>query len=155
MKDPCEPEDSHAHFSEWLEALRPRNGNGSRQVEETNPPTTAELTDILLLGLLQKQGEQLHRQNEYLQKLMEVKERKVEEDNSYMSKRFASHNPPVYDGTPDPKAFEDWISGMEKLFDALQCPEEWKVGFAVFYPKDKVDLWWAIVPKRQHELVFN
>jgi len=30
---------------------------------------------------------------------------------------------------------------MEKLFDALQCPEEWKVGFIVSYLKDKEDLW--------------
>ena len=50
---------------------------------------------------------------------MEVKERKIEEDNSYMFKSFASHNPPMYDGIPDPKTFENWIRGMEKLFDAL------------------------------------
>jgi len=72
---------------------------------------------------------------------MEVKERKLEEDNLYMFKRFMSHNPPIYDGIPDPKAFEDWIRGMEKLFDALQYPEEWKVGFAVLYLKNKTDLW--------------
>ena len=83
---------------------------------------------------------------------MEVKEKKVEEDNSYMFKRFASHNPPVYDGTLDPKAFEDWIQGMEKLFDALQCPEEWKVRFAMFYLKDKVDLWCVDVHERHHDL---
>jgi len=50
---------------------------------------------------------------------MEVKERKIKDDNSYMFKRFASQNPPIYDRTPDPKAFEDWIQGMEKLFDAF------------------------------------
>jgi len=27
-------------------------------------------------------------------------------------------------GLPTPKAFEDWIQGIEKLFDALKCPEE-------------------------------
>jgi len=86
---------------------------------------------------------------------MEVKERKVEEDNSYMFKRFTSHNPPVYDGTPNPKAFVDCIRGMEKLFDALQCHEDWKVGFVVFYLKDKVTLWWATVQKRQHEPGFD
>jgi len=62
-----------------------------------------------------------------------------------MFKRFVSHHSPIYDGTPSPKTFENWIRGMEKLFDALQCPEEWKVGFAVFYLKDKADLWWAMV----------
>ena len=78
---------------------------------------------------------------------MEVKGKRAEEDNSHMFKRFSSHHPPVYNGTPDPKTFEDCIRGMEKLFDALQCPEEWKVGFAVFYLKDKANLWWATARK--------
>ena len=47
------------------------------------------------------------------------------------------------------------MRGMEKLFDMLQCPEEWKVGFAVFYVRDKADLWWATVRERQYELGFN
>ena len=86
---------------------------------------------------------------------MEDKEKKIKEDNSYMFKSFASHNSPVYNGTPDPKTFKDCIRGMEKLFDALQCPEEWKVGFAVFYLKDKTNLWWATVWERQHEPQFD
>jgi len=40
---------------------------------------------------------------------------------------------------------------MEKLFDVLQCPEEWKVGITVFYLKDKANLWWATVRERQHQ----
>ena len=66
-----------------------------------------------------------------------------------------SHHPPIYDGIPDPKTFEDWIRGMKKLFEALQCPEEWKVGLAVFYLKDKADLWWATVRGRQYEPGFG
>jgi len=72
--------------------------------------------------------------------MVEAKEKKTEEDNSSMFKRLASHNPPVYDSAPEPMAFEDWIWGIEKLFDALQCLEEWRVGFAVFYLKDEADL---------------
>jgi len=56
--------------------------------------------------------------------MVEAKEKKTEEDNSSMFKRLASHNPPVYDSAPEPMAFEDWIWGIEKLFDALQCLEE-------------------------------
>jgi len=62
--------------------------------------------------------------HEQLQKLMEFREKRVEEDNSYMFKRFTNHHPRIYDGTLDPKTFEDWIGGIEKLFGALQCPEE-------------------------------
>ena len=79
---------------------------------------------------------------------MEAREKRVEEDNSYMFKRFTSHHPPIYDSTSDPKTFEDWIRGMQKLFDAFQCPEESKGGVAVLYLKDKVDLWWATVRER-------
>jgi len=42
-----------ASLKEQLEAFRPWNGNGFRsQVDETNPPTGAELTNLLLLELL-------------------------------------------------------------------------------------------------------
>ena len=96
-------------FRERLEALHPWNGNGPfSQVDETNPPTGAELTKLLLLEMLQKQGEQLRLQNEQSQRLMEVREKGVQEDNFYMLKRrFASHQLPIYDGTLDPKTFED------------------------------------------------
>jgi len=86
---------------------------------------------------------------------MDVKEKRAEEDNSYMFKRFASHHPPVYDATPDPKTFEDLIKGIEKLFNALQCPDDWKVGFVLFYLKGKADLWWGRVRKRQYEPGFG
>ena len=49
-----------ASLRERLETLRPRNGNRSHsEVDETNSPTGAELTNDLLLELLRKQREQL------------------------------------------------------------------------------------------------
>ena len=54
---------------------------------------------------------------------MEAREKAPLEDNSRMFKKLASLYPPTYDEAPNPKAFEDWVSGMEKLFDALQYPE--------------------------------
>ena len=44
---------------------------------------------------------------------------------------------------------------MEELFDALQCSKEWKVGLAVFYLKNKVDLWWPTVREKQYEPGFD
>jgi len=51
--------------------------------------------------------------------MMEAKEKASLEGNSYMFKKLANLNPPMYDDTPNPKAFEDCIRGIEKLFDAL------------------------------------
>jgi len=34
------------------------------------------------------------------------------EDNSHMLEKLTNHNPPTYDGAPNPKAFEDWIRGI-------------------------------------------
>jgi len=56
--------------------------------------------------------------------MIEAREKAPMEDNSHVFKKLANHNLLTYDGTPNPKAFEDWIQGMEKLFDALHCPEE-------------------------------
>jgi len=71
--------------------------------------------------------------------MMEARERAPTKDNLHMFKKLANLNSPMYDGAPKPKAFEDWIRGMENLFDALQCPEEWRVGLARFYLRDEAD----------------
>jgi len=70
------------------------------------------------------------------------------EDNPHMFKKLANNNPPMYDVAPNLKAFEEWKRGMKKLSDALQCPEEWRVGVARFYLSDEADFWWATL--RQH-----
>jgi len=41
--------------------------------------------------------------------MMEARERASLEDNSHMFKMLASLHPPTYDGTLNPKAFEDWV----------------------------------------------
>ncbi|XP_056691471.1 uncharacterized protein [Spinacia oleracea] len=81
--------------------------------------------------------------------------RSEQEECSNMFKKFSSHNPPTYDGKPDPTEFEEWISDMEKLFDATQCPEKWKVNYAVFYLKGQANLWWKNVRGIQNEPGFG
>ena len=56
---PANPDIPMPSFRERLETLCPWNGNGScNQVDETNLPAGVDLTNLLLLELLQKQGEQ-------------------------------------------------------------------------------------------------
>ena len=52
---PMDPDIPMTAFREWLETLHPQNGNGSHShIGETNPPSGAELTNLLLLEMLQK-----------------------------------------------------------------------------------------------------
>jgi len=87
--------------------------------------------------------------------MMEDKEKAPLDDNSYMFKKLANLNPLTYDGAPNPKAFEDWIRGMKKLFDSQQCPEKWRVEFAGFCLMDEADLLWVTVRNQQDEPRFG
>ncbi|XP_057249962.1 uncharacterized protein LOC130591075 [Beta vulgaris subsp. vulgaris] len=44
---------------------------------------------------------------------------------------------------------------MEKLFDATQCPDKWKVNFVVFYLKGQADLWWKTAREMQNQPGFG
>jgi len=39
--------------------------------------------------------------------MMEAREKVPLEDNSHMFKKLPNLHPPIYDGAPNPKAFED------------------------------------------------
>ena len=39
--------------------------------------------------------------------MIEAREKTPMEDNLHMFKKLDNHNPPTYDGAPNPKAFED------------------------------------------------
>ncbi|XP_056691642.1 uncharacterized protein [Spinacia oleracea] len=67
-----------------------------------------------------------------------------------MFKNFSSLNPPSYDGKPDPVEFEDWINRIDQLFETLQCPEKWRVDFAVFYLSGQAGLWWKVIKERKN-----
>ncbi|XP_057250690.1 uncharacterized protein LOC130591400 [Beta vulgaris subsp. vulgaris] len=68
---------------------------------------------------------------------------------------MASYNPKTYDGKPNPVEFEDWVRSMDKLFDAINCPEKWKVGFAVYYSVGQADLWWETMKERRNNEDFG
>ncbi|XP_057247408.1 uncharacterized protein LOC130589830 [Beta vulgaris subsp. vulgaris] len=72
-----------------------------------------------------------------------------------MSRSSHHLNPPSYDGKPDPVAFEDWINRIDQLFETLQCPEKWRVDFAVFYLTGQASLWWKIVKEKKNEPGFG
>ncbi|XP_074278678.1 uncharacterized protein LOC141602275 [Silene latifolia] len=64
-------------------------------------------------------------------------------------------NPKTYDGKLDPVELENWIRSLDKLFDTIQCPEKWRMEFAVYYLVGQADLWWKTVKERKNEEGFD
>ncbi|XP_021714716.1 uncharacterized protein LOC110682696 [Chenopodium quinoa] len=57
-------------------------------------------------------------------------------------KKVAQSKPPTYQGEADPVVLENWLREFEKLFGAVGCPENSKVGCAIYYLRGEADLWW-------------
>lgn len=47
-------------------------------------------------------------------------------------KQFKELKPPIFKGTTDPLEAEVWITQVENIFRAMECPEEQKVVLATF-----------------------
>ncbi|KAK1577013.1 hypothetical protein Q3G72_018432 [Acer saccharum] len=56
--------------------------------------------------------------------------------------QFKKLGPPVFKGTTDPLTAEAWLKHIEKVFTAINCPNEQKVIFASFVLQDEADHWW-------------
>ncbi|XP_021746059.1 uncharacterized protein LOC110711930 [Chenopodium quinoa] len=59
-----------------------------------------------------------------------------------MFMKLAQVKPPYFKGGGDPTFLENWIREFDKIFAALNCPENMRVDQAAMYLKDKVDIWW-------------
>ncbi|CAH9111189.1 unnamed protein product [Cuscuta europaea] len=62
-----------------------------------------------------------------------------------METRVAARNPPSFLGQEDPTILENWIRTFDKLFDTINCPEEQRIGIAVYYLHEEADRWWVNV----------
>ncbi|GAB2254185.1 hypothetical protein Droror1_Dr00021994 [Drosera rotundifolia] len=69
----------------------------------------------------------------------------VKNDNKRYLLEVLAFNPSRNDGKSDPLEFENWVNDTDKLFDAVGCPEELKVGIAAYILIGQVDLWWGMI----------
>ncbi|XP_027337103.1 uncharacterized protein LOC113850756 [Abrus precatorius] len=55
---------------------------------------------------------------------------------------FTKHDPPKFEGKFDPEGSQRWIADIEKIFNAMGCREEHKVGYATCMLCGEVEDWW-------------
>ncbi|PON65407.1 hypothetical protein PanWU01x14_117210, partial [Parasponia andersonii] len=62
-----------------------------------------------------------------------------ENDRSNSFRDFTKLNPPNFYGKHDPAAALRWLREVQKKFDTLAVPAEFRVGFAIYLLQDAVD----------------
>ena len=55
---------------------------------------------------------------------------------------FRKHDPPRFQGSPDPEKANLWLQEVEKIFDVLNCQEDVKVGYATYLLVGEAEYWW-------------
>ena len=58
---------------------------------------------------------------------------------------FQKQQPPKFSGGYNPEGAKSWVAQIEKIFQAMGCPEEHKVNFATYVLIDEAETWWNFV----------
>lgn len=74
----------------------------------------------------------------------------AENDRSKSFREFTKLNPPNFYGEHDPSAALRWLREVQKKFDTLAVPTEFRVGFAMYLLQDAADHWWNTI-KMTHD----
>ena len=90
----------------------------------------------LLTNILGKQQETQEHQMDILERVM-----KSESHRSGLGE-FQKLKPPSFPGTANPLEAEDWITAMEKAFDAMECANKERVAYAVYRLQSSAFEWW-------------
>jgi hypothetical protein len=66
-------------------------------------------------------------------------------------RQFLRLKPPAFHGSANPLEAEDWLTEVEKIFDAIHCPDEKKVTFATFLLQGGAFDWWGVHKNKYSE----
>lgn len=105
---------------------------------------------------LMAQLETSQKLNERLISIIEKQNAKdaIEEEGRFC-KILAMYQPPEYNGESDPACLENWINRMEKLLEAINCPENLKVKLVGLYLVGAADLWWRTIKQSITEITWE
>ncbi|CAL0314075.1 unnamed protein product [Lupinus luteus] len=69
---------------------------------------------------------------------------------------FCRRQPPRFEGGFAPKAANEWIQELEKIFRALMCADDQKVTYATYMLSKEADNWWEFTRRQmvhEHQVV--
>ena len=98
-----------------ISVIMPRTRQNADDPDNPAPPFNLEQMATFLQNLQQAAGSS-NRQTDCRRLLRE----------------FREHNPPTFDGRPDPAAVELWVDSVEKKFAILDIPDRFRVEFATY-----------------------
>ena len=74
--------------------------------------------------------------------------RTEEESEDRTITRFLRFNPPSFDGEPDDRKAESWLSAVEKIFRVSNYSDVQKIDYAVYLLEGAALHWWEIVERK-------
>ncbi|WVZ70158.1 hypothetical protein U9M48_018846 [Paspalum notatum var. saurae] len=105
----------------------------------------------MLLNILNHQEQTQRRQTTILEQLMQQPPRGENQgEGKEILRAFLRLQPPAFAGTSNPLEAEDWLTEIEKIFNAMHCPDEEKVTLAAFKLQGGAFDWWE-AQKKKHE----
>ena len=124
------------------------SGGSQRTAEDQLPPSN------LLLEILNRQEQTQMRQTVILEQLVQQSPRG---ENSHEGgtqdslRQFMRLKPPAFLGSANPMDADDWLTEIEKIFEARHCPEQEKVTLATFMLQGGAFDWWNVHKKKYPE----
>ena len=112
------------------------------------------LPNELLINILQRQEQTQMKQTEILEYIVQQSTKGKESFDGGKQgalREFRRLKPPVFQGSANPIEAEDWLTEIEKSFDAMHCPDEEKVTLATFTLQGGAFDWWTVHKKKYPE----
>ncbi|PNX56846.1 cellular nucleic acid-binding protein, partial [Trifolium pratense] len=72
----------------------------------------------------------------------EAQENRRANDDELRLQRFMNNKPPIFKGGHDPEGAQNWIEGVERIFNAMKCSEEQKVVLGTYVLHEEAGYWW-------------
>lgn len=132
---------SHNDHGDFSATHSGDSGGSQRAAEDQLAPRN------LLLEFLHRQAQIQTQQTEILARLVQEPPRgeNAHKDGAHDNlRRFLRLKPPAFLGSANPMEADDWLTEIEKVFNAMHCPEEEKVALATFKLHGGAFDWWSV-----------
>ncbi|XP_038983677.1 uncharacterized protein LOC120111190 [Phoenix dactylifera] len=143
----------------------PRTGtSGEPRIQPNEPLSASQMMEAMMqqqatsrsdmMRMMEMQQRFMEQQQQFMQQQLQHQRQQMtpqylqgatsRQEHHVSLAEFKKFAPSAFKGTSDPLEAETWLNEMEKVFNALRCPDEDRVTFATFMLLGEADIWWNV-----------